>query len=522
MTKRYASEVIEELRRAVLHADAAGGTDGQLLERFVAAGDPAALAALVRRHGPMVWGVCCRALGRPHDAEDAFQATFLVLARRAASVRPREAVGNWLYGVAHQTARKARATLAKRAAREKQVAALPEPATTDHDSSPDLRPLLDQELARLPDKYRSAVVLCDLEGKTRQEAARALGLPEGTVASRLARARAQLARRLARYGLAVSGAALAAELARAAAAEVPAPLLGATVVGLARFAAGTAAPEALSAQVAALTESVVNAMLLTRLKIALAVLAAALLGTAAVSYAVPTPGPAGPTTAPERPPPAPRGAAPAPAGPAAKKVPASADSPNVIEEWIPDLREDAGWRRKPALHRVQSHGMYSGFRFRYPFAAPGAAHTFLVDKAENRYVWPPKVDPATANGRTAIYQALRDAHRGEHFTMDGDQLLVFGGARLVPFTFADERVRQSFSDIITRVPVGRFAETAGRRFAAAKRTAGPIDGSYVLPLPAETNYFLALTEQGSVVFIDIRRQGDCEYSVGYRFLKTGD
>src|SRR5262249_23538373 len=130
---------------------------------------------------------------------DAFQATFLVLVRKAAAVMPREMVANWLYGVARQTALKARATLCRRAARERQGPHMPEPSTAEQRTWNDLEPLLDQELGRLPDRYRVAIVLCDLEGKTRKEAARQLGVPEGTVASRLAAGRRLLARRLSRH-----------------------------------------------------------------------------------------------------------------------------------------------------------------------------------------------------------------------------------------------------------------------------------------------------------------------------------
>src|ERR1700731_4596533 len=183
------SEVIQHLHSVL--RDGAGLTDEQLLEDYISRHDEAAFATLVRRHGPMVWSVCRRVLRNHQDAEDAFQATFLVLVRKAASIVPREMVANWLYGVAHQTARKARATTAKRQAREKQVNELPEPeARTEPELWRDLQPLLDQELSRLPDKYRVAVVLCDLEGKTRKEAARQLGVPEGTLAARVARGRA--------------------------------------------------------------------------------------------------------------------------------------------------------------------------------------------------------------------------------------------------------------------------------------------------------------------------------------------
>ena len=127
MATSQMSKVVSHLRRTVLLRDGAGLTDGQLLEEYVSRRDEEALAALVRRHGPMVWGVCRRVLWNHHDAEDALQATFLVLVRKAASITSRELLANWLYGVAHQTALKARATAARRRAREKQVTEMPEP-----------------------------------------------------------------------------------------------------------------------------------------------------------------------------------------------------------------------------------------------------------------------------------------------------------------------------------------------------------------------------------------------------------
>src|SRR5438552_8623356 len=214
--------VLQHLRRAMLLRAGPGRTDGQLLKDYLSRRDETALAALVLRHGAMVWGVCRRVLSNYHDAEDAFQATFLVLVRRAASIASPELLANWLYGVAHQTAMKARATAAKRKVRERQVTDMPEPAVVEQDLWNDLQPLLDQELSRLPDISRVVIVLCDLEGKTRKEAARHLGLPEGTIGSRLARARAMLAKRLAQRGVTVSGGALAAVPAQnAASAGVP-------------------------------------------------------------------------------------------------------------------------------------------------------------------------------------------------------------------------------------------------------------------------------------------------------------
>jgi RNA polymerase sigma factor (sigma-70 family) len=268
MATSQMSEVLQHLRRTVLQREAADLTDGQLLEDYLSRGDEAALAALVRRHGPMVWGVCRRVLRNYHDAEEAFQATFLVLVRKAASINSRALVANWLYGVAHQTALKAKATAARRRERERQVAEMPDPVVSEQDCWPDLQPLLDKELSRLPDRYRSVIVLCDLEGKTRKEAARQLGCPEGTVAGWLARARTILARRLALRGVVLSGGALAVVLSEnAASASVPTALVSSTLEALTAVRPGKAALETLvSAKVLALTEGVMKTMLVTKLQ----------------------------------------------------------------------------------------------------------------------------------------------------------------------------------------------------------------------------------------------------------------
>ena len=273
---------VRTIRRAALRTH---GGDGPLLDAFVTRRDEAAFEALVRRHGPMVWAVCRRLLTH-HDAEDAFQATFLVLARKAAAVRPRELLPNWLYGVAYHSAQKARALAVRRSARERQVTAMPDPpATEPADTWAALQPVLDRELHALPDRYRAPIVLCDLEGLTRRAAAVRLGLPEGTVSSRLSRARAMLAHRLARHGLTVSAGLLAEVLSQTAAtARVPYPLVSSTVRAVALLTAGpTAVGGAISAQATALTEGVLQAMLLTKLKNALAtaavvVFAATILG----------------------------------------------------------------------------------------------------------------------------------------------------------------------------------------------------------------------------------------------------
>jgi RNA polymerase sigma factor (sigma-70 family) len=262
------SEALQHLRKVLFAQDGAGLSDGQLLDRFIEQRDEDAAAALVRRHGRMVWGVCRRVLGNHHDAEDAFQATFLVLVRRAAVIAPREMVGNWLYGVAYQTALKARATLTKRRIRERQVAALPEIEGESRHIQRELQVLLDQELSRLPSIYRIVILLCDLEGRTRREAAQQLGVPPGTIAARLTRGRALLAERLTRHGLAISGGALVAALSEQAAACQPMKAVSSTIKAVSSFAAGQASTGMISAQVAAITEGMVKAMFLSKVKLA--------------------------------------------------------------------------------------------------------------------------------------------------------------------------------------------------------------------------------------------------------------
>src|SRR5262249_27029687 len=150
------------LRKIGLLADDASVTDGQLLKSFLAQRDESAFAALMRRHGSMVLGVCRRVLGNAHDAEDAFQATFLVLVRKARSIGRPELLGNWLYGVAYRTALAACGAAAKRRVKEREMA---KPEAVEADGTQELAALLDQELVQLPEKYRVLIVLCDLEGK---------------------------------------------------------------------------------------------------------------------------------------------------------------------------------------------------------------------------------------------------------------------------------------------------------------------------------------------------------------------
>jgi RNA polymerase sigma factor (sigma-70 family) len=236
--------------------------DAELLDRYIRLKEDAAFTALVRRHGRMVWGVCSRILPRHEDAEDAFQATFLLLLRKADALQAPGKVGNWLYGTAHRTALATRKAIRKR--REKEAQAVPvarEPQT-------ELREVIDHELVRLPEKYRTLIVLCDLEERTLKEAARQLGLAEGTVASRLSRGRALLAKRLLRYGLSLAA---GTKLSQAVgSASAPAELIAATLK--------TATNPAAAAGVVALVEGVMTAMMLTKIKVGAAVLLAVAVG----------------------------------------------------------------------------------------------------------------------------------------------------------------------------------------------------------------------------------------------------
>jgi RNA polymerase sigma-70 factor (ECF subfamily) len=265
--------VIRHFRRAVLRQDAAGRTDGQLLASFLDQKDEAAFEALVRRHGPMVFGVCHRVVRNHHDAEDAFQATFLVLARKASSVRPRERLANWLRGVALRIAMKAKTITAKRRVREKHVTEMPEPEAAQQDQWSDLQSLLDQELNGLPENYRLPILLCDLEGKTIKEATQQLGWPQGTLAGRLARGRKLLAKRLANRGVVLSAGTLAAVVSQNAAwATVPTSLMSSAVRATAMIAEGQATVAGLvPAKVAALMEGAMTTMMLTKLKMVTAV-----------------------------------------------------------------------------------------------------------------------------------------------------------------------------------------------------------------------------------------------------------
>src|SRR5262245_60697286 len=272
--------------RARPEADASA--DAALLDRFVADRDEAAFAALVARHGPLVLHVCRRVLGDSPDADDAFQAAFLVLARRANIVSPREAVAAWLHGVAHRVASKAGSARARRF----QTHPLPETPPADPRPDPlaelsasELLAIVDAEVRQLPAAYRLPVILCCLEGRSLEETARQLGWSSGSVKGRLERGRARLHGRLARRGVTLSAALATAEVSRGAASAALAARLAAAAT---RFAADWANPAGLSAEAAAWATDVVKGMAVARLKVAATLLlTTCLLAAGLLAYRVP-------------------------------------------------------------------------------------------------------------------------------------------------------------------------------------------------------------------------------------------
>ena len=248
-------------------------SDSQLLDSFLEKTDDAAFEALVIRHGPMVLGVCRRILKNAADVEDAFQATFLVLVRKAAGIARRELVANWLYGVAFRAAMKMKQAKYTRQSKERQAQHMAKKEAIPQEIPDETLRWLDHELHQLQEKYRAPVVLCDLEGMTRIEAARKLRCPIGTLNWRLAKAREMLAKRLARHGFTVGGGALVAVFQNIASASVPTPLLASTVqIGTLLAAGQAASPLLVSARVASLTEGLVKGMFLSKLKIVVAMI----------------------------------------------------------------------------------------------------------------------------------------------------------------------------------------------------------------------------------------------------------
>ena len=268
MASAAIGEVVRQVHRLYGEGTVAGLSEGELLDQFSRRRDELAFAALVARHGAMVRGVCRGVLRDPNDADDAFQATFLVLARKASTIRGREALGGWLHRVARRVAVRASVESARRRGREQPGGLVDEPIAPGED--PDRRELcrvVHEEVDRLPENYRKAVVLCDLEGFTHEEAAARLDWPVGTVKGRLFRARDRLRDRLVRRGLTASVASAAGLVREASAGVVPDPLLQSTVQVAVSIAASRASTGLVPASIA-LAEEVIRAMFWNKIKIA--------------------------------------------------------------------------------------------------------------------------------------------------------------------------------------------------------------------------------------------------------------
>ncbi len=288
--------MVQRIRRLAAVQTSREYGDGALLERFVGAADEAAFTVLVERHGAMVFGVCQRVLGNTHDAEDACQATFLVLARKASSLRKRSALGSWLHGIAFRISANLKRQLARRQKREQTALRLPSPLggrgaggegaaplrSTATDAGGDLswremRTVLDEELQRLPERYRTALVLCYLEGETRDEAAHRLGATPGALHGLLERGRNLLRERLIKRGLSLSAALLSTALVTTPApAALPPALVVASAKAAALLASGRSlADVALAPHILTLVQEAMKTMLVTKVKIATALVLSA-------------------------------------------------------------------------------------------------------------------------------------------------------------------------------------------------------------------------------------------------------
>jgi RNA polymerase sigma factor (sigma-70 family) len=235
------SDVLRHMRGVYATQEARNLSDGKLLDRFLTSQDETAFAVLMHRHGPMVLALCRRLTGDTHAAEDAFQATFLVLARRAAAIKRKAAVASWLYGVAQRIALRAKTQMAAGRRREKEFAEMPRTQPADDDTSQELLGALDEEIGRLPEKYQAPIVLCYLEGKSHDQAARQLGWHKNSLTNRLARGRELLRKQLVGRGIALPAAGLTAALGtQASAAPVGATLMINTAKAATSFASGQA------------------------------------------------------------------------------------------------------------------------------------------------------------------------------------------------------------------------------------------------------------------------------------------
>jgi RNA polymerase sigma factor (sigma-70 family) len=252
-------------------------SDEQLLGRFVQLRDEAAFAVLLERHGPLVYRVCRRTLGDASDAEDAFQATFLVLVKKGGTLRNPAHLASWLYGVAYRTSLKAKARAAQRSESERRACNMPTDSQLSDMTYRDMCSVLDEEISKLPEKYAAPLVLCYLEGKTNAEAAQQLGWPEGSMSRRLARARELLRSRLTQRGLTLSALLTAALVSRSAVASVPLLLAQSTAQAAKLVAEGVEVADVVSPATATLVEDLVQPAISLVSKVSAAVALAAVI-----------------------------------------------------------------------------------------------------------------------------------------------------------------------------------------------------------------------------------------------------
>jgi RNA polymerase sigma factor (sigma-70 family) len=278
------NKLLHHFRRQIAVHEAGAQTDRDLLRHFAHARDENAFTTLVRRHGPMVLGVCRRVLRDPADADDAFQATFLVLARKAGAIGQPERLGNWLYGVATRVARKAHANAMRRRARQQSLPDVPDNHGDTKADRPELYLALDDELRRLPNKFRAPLVLCYLQGLTREEAATRLGRSAGAVKGMLERGRELLRSRLTRRGVTLSAGVLAGLLSEEdLSAAVPPGSWESAARAAVEFARGNAAT---AGNAAVLAQGVLHAMKMSHIKrVSSTVLVLLLLGVGAGALA---------------------------------------------------------------------------------------------------------------------------------------------------------------------------------------------------------------------------------------------
>jgi RNA polymerase sigma factor (sigma-70 family) len=404
-------ESVKRLFKQVRTESGHDSGDGELLRRWNRERDEFAFAALVQRHGGLVLGVCKRVLRDVHAAEDAFQATFLVLAKKANVVRPPGVLGPWLYGVAYRTALKARGRTFRRLEVEQDYAEQKRGEFVPvQQEANDLLPIIDEQLNALPEKYRHPLVLCGVQGLGKAEAAERLGVPEGTVSSRLARGREMLRDRLSRRGIIVPLAAIIAFLKPSAAHAAVSPAVSNSV---AEIAAGLAP---VSPDVLALSHEVLNAMTLVKWKFLSAVTVAALLTGGGFGLVASNADDKKPQPAPEtvkKPQPVPDGI---------KKPQPNADDPKKPQPAPDGVKKPAPDQPKPGEKPAKPGADKGGAKFAGTVASVDAKENTITLNTKGDKGLAEKVIKLTADAKVIIDDkpgSLKDVPKGASATLLG-------------------------------------------------------------------------------------------------------